>query len=97
MTDLDYTPLPILTRDNTEEDFQFTQEFRFASADTARLQCPTRATRMAGGRVPLHAGLRAGGHQQLAPFVIRTVPVARALAASLRSTISGLACSARAP
>ena len=38
VTDLDYTPLPILTRDNTEQDFQFTQEFRFASPDTTRLQ-----------------------------------------------------------
>jgi iron complex outermembrane recepter protein len=35
VTDLDYTPLPILTRDNTEEDFQFTQEIRFASAENA--------------------------------------------------------------
>ena len=35
VTDLDYTPLPILTRDNTEKDFQFTQEIRFASAETA--------------------------------------------------------------
>jgi iron complex outermembrane receptor protein len=35
VTDLDYTPLPILTRDNTEKDFQFSQEIRFASAETA--------------------------------------------------------------
>ncbi len=34
-TDLDYTPQPIATRDNSEEDFQFTQEIRFASAETA--------------------------------------------------------------
>ncbi|PWT86606.1 MAG: hypothetical protein C5B57_00760 [Blastocatellia bacterium] len=33
VTDLDYTPRPLITRDNTEEDFQFTQEFRIASAD----------------------------------------------------------------
>ena len=31
-TDLDYTPLPLITRDNNEKDLQFTQEFRFASA-----------------------------------------------------------------
>jgi iron complex outermembrane recepter protein len=30
-TDLDYTPLPLATRNNLEEDFQFTQEVRFAS------------------------------------------------------------------
>ena len=35
VTDLDYTPFPVLTRDNTEEDFQFTQELRLASADAA--------------------------------------------------------------
>jgi iron complex outermembrane receptor protein len=33
VTDLDYTPMPIATRDNTEEDFQFTQELRFASSE----------------------------------------------------------------
>ncbi|MGH9159126.1 MAG: TonB-dependent receptor [Vicinamibacteraceae bacterium] len=46
VTDLDYTPQPVITRDNTEQDFQFTQEVRFASsesapirlADSARLQ-----------------------------------------------------------
>src|SRR4029450_2409164 len=31
-TDLDYTPLPLIIRDNNEKDLQFTQEFRFASA-----------------------------------------------------------------
>jgi iron complex outermembrane receptor protein len=35
VTDLDYTPRPILTRDNTEEDFQFTQEIRFASSEAS--------------------------------------------------------------
>ncbi len=33
-TDLDYTPLPLVTRDNTEESFQFTQEVRVASRPT---------------------------------------------------------------
>ena len=31
-TDLDYSPFPIATRNNTEDDFQFTQEVRLASA-----------------------------------------------------------------
>jgi iron complex outermembrane recepter protein len=31
-TDLDYSPLPLATRNNNEEDFQFTQEVRLASA-----------------------------------------------------------------
>jgi iron complex outermembrane receptor protein len=38
LTDLDYTPLPILRRDNTEQDFQFTQEIRFASADSTAIR-----------------------------------------------------------
>ncbi len=32
LTDLDYTPLPLITRSNAEKDFQFTEEVRFASA-----------------------------------------------------------------
>jgi iron complex outermembrane receptor protein len=34
-TDLDYTPLPLVTRDNLEESFQFTQEVRVASSASA--------------------------------------------------------------
>lgn len=37
-TDLDYTPLPLATRSNTEDDFQFTQEVRFASPENAPMQ-----------------------------------------------------------
>ena len=32
VTDLDYRPIPLITRDNTENDLQFSQEVRFASA-----------------------------------------------------------------
>ena len=35
LTDLDYTALPLATRNNAEEDFQFTEEVRFASAKAA--------------------------------------------------------------
>jgi iron complex outermembrane receptor protein len=35
VTDLDYTPLPLFTRDNEEQDVQFTQEVRVASAQNA--------------------------------------------------------------
>ncbi|HEY7186734.1 MAG TPA: TonB-dependent receptor plug domain-containing protein, partial [Vicinamibacterales bacterium] len=34
-TDLDYTPLPLLRRNNAEESFQFTEEVRVASAPNA--------------------------------------------------------------
>jgi iron complex outermembrane recepter protein len=35
LTDLDYTAAPIATRSNVEEDFQFTEEVRVSSANTA--------------------------------------------------------------
>src|SRR4029450_2633602 len=35
LTDLDYTPLPLVTRDNLEESSQFTQEVRVASSASA--------------------------------------------------------------
>lgn len=38
LTDLDYTALPLLTRDNTEEDVQFTQEVRLASAPSGAIR-----------------------------------------------------------
>jgi iron complex outermembrane receptor protein len=38
VTDLDYTAAPLITRDNTEKDFQFTQEVRVASAEAASIQ-----------------------------------------------------------
>jgi iron complex outermembrane receptor protein len=37
-TDLDYTPLPLVTRTNAEKDFQFTQEVRLASAPAAAVK-----------------------------------------------------------
>jgi iron complex outermembrane receptor protein len=37
LTDLDYTPLPLATRSNAEEAFQFTQEVRVASAPAASI------------------------------------------------------------
>ena len=38
VTDLDYSPVPLITRDNTEEDLQFTQELRFASSPTGAVK-----------------------------------------------------------
>jgi iron complex outermembrane receptor protein len=37
-TDLDYTPLPLIIRNNSEESFQFTQEVRVASAPNAAVR-----------------------------------------------------------
>jgi iron complex outermembrane receptor protein len=36
-TDLDYSPLPLIVRNNNEESFQFTQEVRIASAPNAAI------------------------------------------------------------
>jgi iron complex outermembrane receptor protein len=38
LTDLDYSPFPLITRNNDEKDFQFTQEVRLASARDASLR-----------------------------------------------------------
>ena len=44
LTDLDYTALPLATRDNTEEDAQFTQEVRFASSPAGAVKLSDRAS-----------------------------------------------------
>lgn len=44
ITDLDYTPLPLISRDNTEETLQFTQEVRVASAPAAALKLADRVS-----------------------------------------------------
>jgi iron complex outermembrane receptor protein len=38
VTDLDYTPLPLIRRNNNEQSFQFTQEVRVASAPNASIR-----------------------------------------------------------
>ena len=43
-TDLDYTPLPIVTRSNDEKALQFTQEFRFASTPSSAVKLSDSAT-----------------------------------------------------
>jgi iron complex outermembrane receptor protein len=44
LTDLDYTPAPLIRRDNTEEDLQFTQELRVASSDQSPIVLSDHAT-----------------------------------------------------
>jgi iron complex outermembrane receptor protein len=43
-TDLDYTPLPLVIRDNNETDLQFTQEVRVSSATDAAIRLSSNAT-----------------------------------------------------
>jgi iron complex outermembrane receptor protein len=49
VTDLDYGPLPLVTRDNREEALQFTQEVRLASAAASPLSIGTRPLRWQAG------------------------------------------------
>jgi iron complex outermembrane receptor protein len=44
LTDLDYSPFPLLTRSNAEQDSQFTQEIRFASAPGGAVTLSDRAS-----------------------------------------------------
>ncbi len=78
VTDLDYTPQPILTRDNTEKDAQFTQEVRFASADAA----PIRVSRSTQLRWQAGVFLFKQGYDQdavntYAPFVVAPIAVSQ--------------------
>ena len=76
-TDLDYTPLPLATRSNAEEDFQFTQEVRFASPENAPLQLSdTRDPQVAGRHRVLQPELRAarGQHAVARSCCRRSIP-----------------------
>jgi len=44
LTDLDYTPLPLITRNNAEEDFQFTEEARVSSSKAAPIVLSNQVT-----------------------------------------------------
>jgi iron complex outermembrane receptor protein len=44
LTDLDYSPYPLLTRSNAEKDTQFTQELRFASGPAGAVKLSDAAT-----------------------------------------------------
>jgi len=70
-TDLDYTPLPLITRSNDEKSFQFTQEIRFASGPTGTVRLSD------AGSLKWQAGLflftqnyEQGAINTFAPFVL---------------------------
>ncbi len=68
-TDLDYSPLPLLTRDNAEEDFQFTQEVRLASTTPTRLS-DTAALKWQTGVFLFTQSYQQDAVNRLAPFVL---------------------------
>ena len=78
LTDLDYTPLPIIRRDNTEEDFQFTQEIRFASPDSAAMQLSDNTRlRWQSGVFLFSQSYEQDAINSLSPFVVAPVAVSQ--------------------
>jgi iron complex outermembrane receptor protein len=78
VTDLDYTPRPLLTRDNTEKDFQFTQEIRLASANTASLQLADSARlRWQTGVFLFTQAYKQDAINSYAPFLFAPFPVSQ--------------------
>ena len=78
VTDLDYTPAPLITRDNTEDAFQFTQEIRFASADTAALSVGNAVgLRWQSGLFLFTQDYEQDAINQFAPFVVGPGPVSQ--------------------
>ena len=69
VTDLDYTNLPIVTRDNTEEAFQFTQEVRFASGAPKALGSTT-SLRWQGGVFLFTQNYDQDAINMFSPFVV---------------------------
>jgi iron complex outermembrane recepter protein len=69
-TDLDYTPLPLLTRDNAEEATQFTQEVRVASNPSAAVTLGSSARlRWQAGAFVFTQGAEQDAVNKAAPFV----------------------------
>lgn len=70
-TDLDYTPLPLATRSNTEDDFQFTQELRLSSPENAPLQLSDTLTlKWQGGVEYFNQNYEQLAVNSLSPFVL---------------------------
>ncbi|MGE3510150.1 MAG: TonB-dependent receptor [Vicinamibacterales bacterium] len=94
-TDLDYTPMPLLTRQNGEQATQFTQEVRLASARNAPIGLPGGASlRWQAGLFVFTQQYDQDATNNYAPFVLSPVlPVAvqeRSPLASLEDTGVGL-------
>ena len=70
-TDLDYTPLPLITRSNREKDFQFTQEIRFASGPSGVLALSDGASlKWQGGLFLFSQNYEQSAQNTFAPFVL---------------------------
>jgi iron complex outermembrane recepter protein len=82
-TDLDYSPLPIIVRNNNEESFQFTQEVRVASAPNASIRLSDGAAlKWQGGVFLFTQNYEQNAVNNLAPFTFSpfiTFPLALTL------------------
>jgi iron complex outermembrane receptor protein len=74
-TDLDYTALPLATRRNDEEDLQFTEEVRVASARNAAIKLSDRvALKWQAGLFLFTQNYKQNAVNAFAPFVLPGVP-----------------------
>ena len=69
VTDLDYTPLSLVTRDNTEEALQFTQEVRFASSAAAPVKLGMGPLRWQAGALLFTQNFDQDAINTIQPFV----------------------------
>ncbi|HEX5109999.1 MAG TPA: TonB-dependent receptor [Vicinamibacterales bacterium] len=70
-TDLDYLPLPLATRNNQEDSFQFTQEVRLASPASAPIRFSDNASlRWQGGVFIFTQNYEQNATNTFAPFVV---------------------------
>ena len=71
LTDLDYTPAPLLTRSNQEKSGQFTQEIRFASPAAAAVRLSDHASlKWQGGVFLFSQNYEQDAVNNFAPFVL---------------------------
>ena len=69
-TDLDYSPLPLATRDNDEKDLQWTEELRLASAPKASIKVGSGTLRWQTGVFMFTQNYKQNAVNHFAPFVI---------------------------
>jgi iron complex outermembrane receptor protein len=69
-TDLDYTPLPLIRRENAEDSFQFTQEVRVASAANAPVGPSGLPLRWQAGAFVFTQNYEQDAVNTLAPFLL---------------------------
>jgi iron complex outermembrane recepter protein len=71
LTDLDYTALPLITRNNAEQDLQVTEEIRFASAKAAPIVLSDRVTmKWQGGLFLFTQNYKQDAVNNFSPFVL---------------------------